>query len=61
MHILGVPKATFYRYQIYWKNNQKVRDHGNSRLLKPRHHTEQVVAILKYILNKKADHIPHQT
>nr|PNR45284.1 hypothetical protein PHYPA_015055 [Physcomitrium patens] len=61
MHISGVSEATFYRYQAYVKANREARDHGNTRLPKPRKHTEQATATLKCILEKEADHMPHRT
>ena len=39
MHISGVPKSTFYRYQTYMNNGREALDHGNKGLLKPRKHT----------------------
>ena len=56
MLILGVLEATFYRYHKYANDNQEARDHGNSGLCKPRQHTEQVVAMLKCILDKEVLH-----
>nr|PNR49411.1 hypothetical protein PHYPA_011307 [Physcomitrium patens] len=61
MHISGVSEATFYRYQAYVKANREARDHGNTGLPKPRKHTEQATAMLKCILEKEADHMPHRT
>ena len=61
MHISGVPKSTFYRYQMYMNNGREALDHGNKGLLKPRKHTQQAAASLKCILEKQADHMPHRT
>ena len=61
MHISGVPKSTFYRYQTYMNNGREALDHGNKGLLKPRKHTQQAAASLKCILEKQADHMPHRT
>ena len=61
MHISGVPEFTFYRYQTYMNNGREALDHGHKGLLKPRKHTQQVAALLKYILEKQADHMPHCT
>ena len=60
MHIFGVPQATFYRYQAYVRANWKASEHGNTRLAKPRKHTQQAMATLKCILEKEADHMPHR-
>ena len=61
MHIAGVPEATFYRYQHYARANQEATHHGNTGTRKPRKHTQQATATLKCILEKEADHMPHQT
>ena len=61
MHIFGVPQATFYRYQAYARANWEASEHGNTRLAKPRMHTHQATAMLKCILEKEADHMPHRT
>jgi len=48
MHIARVAESTFYCYQKYTlKNHQEAREHGNTGLLKPRQHMEQVVGPLK--------------
>ena len=61
MHIAGVPEATFYCYQRYARANREATHHGNTSTRKPRNRTQQVTAILKCILEKEADHMPHQT
>ena len=40
MHISGVPEATFYQYQAYARANQEANKHGNTKLAKPRKHTQ---------------------
>ena len=61
MLIAGVAESTFYRYLKFMKANREARDHGNTRLLKPREHTQQATASLKCILDREADHMPHRT
>ena len=61
MHISGVPQATFYRYQAYARANWEASKHGKTGLAKPRKHTQQATAMLKCILEKEADHMPHRT
>ena len=40
MHISGVPEATFYQYQACARANWEANEHGNTRLAKPRKHTQ---------------------
>ena len=61
MHISGVLEATFYQYQAYARANWEASKHGNMGLAKPRKHTQQATMMLKCILKKEADHIPHCT
>ena len=61
MHIAGVPEATFYRYQRYARANRQATHHDNRGTRKPRKRTQQATAILKCILEKEADHMPHRT
>ena len=61
MHISGVPQATFYRYQGYARANREASEHGNTRLAKPRKHTQQATATLKCILEKEADHVKRKS
>ena len=61
MLIAGVAESTFYRYVKFMKASREARDHGNTRLLKPREHIQQAIASLKCILDREADHMPHRT
>ena len=58
-HIMGVSKSTFYRYAKYVSENIVAQLHGNSGLRKPRPHTVQATATLRYILEKSSNHMPH--
>ena len=60
MHISRVRQVMFNRYQAYARANREASKHGNTGLAKPRKHTQQVTATLKYILEKKVDHMPHR-
>ena len=58
---MGVLESTFYRYAKYVSQNMVVQLHGNSGLRKPREYTIQATAIVRCILEKFADHIPHRS
>ena len=57
---MEVSESTFYRYAKYASQNMVAQLHGNSGLQKPRAHTVQATAILRCILEKSADHMPHR-
>ena len=57
---MGVSESTFYRYAKYASQNMVAQLHGNLGLQKPRTHTVQANAILRCILEKSADHMPHR-
>jgi hypothetical protein len=60
-HIMGVPETTFYRYAGYAVEGRPTQKHGNSGLLKPQAHIVQATAILRCILDRSADHMPHRS
>ena len=57
---MGVSESTFYSYAKYASQNMVAQLYGNSGLRKPQVHTVQATAILKCILEKSADHMPHK-
>ena len=59
MKIMGVSSTTFYRNAKFAATGHAAQNHGNTRLGKPRSHT--VVATLRAILDRHADHMPHKT
>ena len=61
MYISRVLEATFYRYQKQARANVKATEHGNTGLAKTRKHTKQATTMLKCILKREADHMPHCT
>ena len=60
-HIIEVPESTFYRYAKYSSQNMVAQLQRNSGLRKPRMHTIHATAILRCILEKSADHMPHRS
>jgi hypothetical protein len=59
--IMGVSRATYYRWKVNANNRLRVEHHGNAETIKPRSHTLQATATLHLMLEQTADHMPHRT
>jgi hypothetical protein len=59
--IMGVSRATFFRYAEAATSGCRARQHGNYGSKKPREHTVQAIATLRCMLEKSADHMPHRS
>jgi hypothetical protein len=59
--IMGVSRATYYRWKVNINNGLRAEHHGNAGMVKPRSHTLQAIATLCLMLEKTADHMPHRT
>jgi hypothetical protein len=59
--IMGVSRATFFRYAEAATSSHKARNHGNYGSKKPREHTVQAIATLRCMLEKSTDHMPHRS
>jgi hypothetical protein len=59
--IMGVSRATFFRYAKAATSGDRARHHGNYGSKKPREHTVQAIATLRCLLEKFADHMPHRS
>ena len=58
--IIGVSRVTFFRYTEAATSSHRTRHHGNYGSKKPREHTLQAIAILRCMLEKSTDHMPHR-
>jgi hypothetical protein len=59
--IMGVSRATSFRYVEVATSGHRARHHGNYGSKKPREHTVQAIATLRYMLEKSANHMPHRS
>jgi hypothetical protein len=59
--IMGVSRATFFRYAEAATSSDRGRHHRNYGSKKPREHTVQAIATLRCLLEKSADHMPHRS
>jgi hypothetical protein len=59
--IMGVSRATFFRYAEAATSGDRARHHGNYGSKKPREHTVQAIATLRCLLEKSADHMPRRS
>jgi hypothetical protein len=59
--IMGVSRATSFRYAEAATSGHRARHHRNYGLKKPREHTVQAIATLRCLLEKSADHMPHRS
>jgi hypothetical protein len=59
--IMGVSRATFFRYAEAATSGLRARQHGNYGSKKPREHTVQTISTLRCMLEKSADHMPHRS
>jgi hypothetical protein len=58
--IMGVSRATYYRWKVNANNGLHAEHHGNAGMVKPRSHTLQATATLRLMLEQTADHMPHR-
>jgi hypothetical protein len=59
--IMGVLRATYYRWKVNANSGMRADQHGNVGTTKPRIHTLQATATLRLMLEQSADHMPHKT
>jgi hypothetical protein len=59
--IMGVSRATFFRYTEATSSGARARHHGNLGSKKPKEHTVQATATLRCLLEKSAKHMPHRS
>jgi hypothetical protein len=59
--IMGVSRATYYRWKVNTNNGTRTDHHGNVGTVKPRAHTLQATVTLHLMLEQSADHMPHKT
>lgn len=60
-NIMGVSRATFYRWKMNASNGMHAEHHGNAGTVKPRSSTVQATVTLRLMLEQTADHMPHHT
>jgi hypothetical protein len=58
--IMGVSRATFFRYAETATSGHRAKHHRDYSSKKPREHTVQAIATLRCMLEKFADHMPHR-
>jgi hypothetical protein len=59
--IMGVSRATFFRYAEAATSGDRARLHGNYGSKKPKEHIMQAIATLRCMLEKSVDHMPHRS
>jgi hypothetical protein len=59
--IMGVSRATYYRWKVNANNGLRAEHHGNAGTVKPRSHTLQATATLRLMLEQTVDHMPQCT
>jgi hypothetical protein len=59
--IMGVSRATYYRWKVNANSGMRANQHGNVGTIKPRIHTLQATATLRQMLEQFVDHMPHKT
>jgi hypothetical protein len=59
--IMGVSRATYYRWKVNANNGLRAEHHGNIGTVKPRSHTLQATTTLRLMLKQTADYMPHRT
>jgi hypothetical protein len=59
--IMGVSRATYYRWKVNANNGLCAKHHGNTGTVKLQSHTLQATATLRLMLEQTADHMPHRT
>jgi hypothetical protein len=59
--IMGVSRATYYRWKVNANSRMRADQHGNVGTTKSRIHTLQATATLCLMLEQSVDHMPHKT
>jgi hypothetical protein len=59
--IMGVLRATYYRWKVNASSGMRADQHGNVGTTKPRFHMLQAMETLCQMLEQSADHMPHKT
>jgi hypothetical protein len=59
--IMGVSRATYYRWKVNTNNRLRAEHHRNAGMVKPRSHTLQATGTLLLMLEQTTDHMPHHT
>jgi hypothetical protein len=59
--IMGVSRATYYRWKVNANNRLRAEHHSNAGMVKPRSHTLQATTTLRLMLEQTANHMPHRT
>jgi hypothetical protein len=59
--IMGVSRATYYRWKVNASSEMHADQHGNVGTTKLRIHTLQAMATLRQMLEQSTDHMPHKT
>jgi hypothetical protein len=59
--IMGVSKATYYRWKVNANKRMHVDQYGNVEMAKPRAHILQATTTLRLLLEQSTDHMPHKT
>jgi hypothetical protein len=59
--IMGVSRATYYRWKMNANNGMHTDQRGNVGMAKLRTHTLQARATLRLLLEQSTDHMPHKT
>jgi hypothetical protein len=59
--IMGISRATYYRWKVNASSGMRADQHGNVGTTKPQIHTLQATATLRQMLEQSADHMPHKT
>jgi hypothetical protein len=59
--IMGVSRATYYRWKVNANNGLRAEHHGNTGTVKPRSYILQATATLRLMLEQTVDHMLHRT
>jgi hypothetical protein len=58
--IMGVLRATYYRWKVNASSGMRANQYGNVGMTKLRIHTLQATATLRQMLEQPANHMPHK-
>jgi hypothetical protein len=58
--IMGVSRATYYRWKVHASSGMHADQYSNVGMTKPRIHTLQATATLRLMLEQSTDHMPHK-
>jgi hypothetical protein len=59
--IMGVSRATYYRWKVNASSRMRADQHDNVGMTKPRIHMLQATATLRQMLEQSSDHMLHKT